>query len=219
MMHGKEWVERTVKRSFQHLDLYVRRSAQMGVEMQGYIGIIMFASFILMVLVRVNRLKRKGIKAMQFGEMDKKDFLIPPFVLFYIYLLIANAFALPRPHTDIFQNEVISWLGVLFCGVAVVIFLLALLSFGKSFRVGLDEVNPGELITTGIFAISRNPIYTAFGIMLTGIFWIYPDWLFFIYMCVGIWLFNRQIRLEEKSLEKIYGNKYREYCKKVRRFL
>lgn len=44
------------------------------------------------VLVRVLLMRRKGIKAMQFGRIDKKDFLIPPFALFYFYVVFAAAF-------------------------------------------------------------------------------------------------------------------------------
>lgn len=79
--------------------------------------------------------------------------------------------------------------------------------------------HPGELVTTGAFSISRNPIYTAFELVLAGIFLIIPNWIVLIYVFAGIWLFNRQILLEEQSLKGIYGEKYMEYCKKVRRFL
>jgi protein-S-isoprenylcysteine O-methyltransferase Ste14 len=33
------------------------------------------------------------------------------------------------------------------------------MSFGTSFRVGIDVEHPDKLVTTGIFAVSRNPIY------------------------------------------------------------
>jgi protein-S-isoprenylcysteine O-methyltransferase Ste14 len=94
-----------------------------------------------------------------------------------------------------------------------------LISFGKSFRVGIDEEQPGALITTGVFAISRNPIYTAFGLVLLGIFLIYANWILLLYLIAGFWLFNRQVLREEDSLKKIYGDEYIEYCKKVRRYL
>ena len=33
---------------------------------------------------------------MHFGHLDKTDFLIPPFALFYFYTVFAAAFNLPR---------------------------------------------------------------------------------------------------------------------------
>ena len=75
------------------------------------------------------------------------------------------------------------------------------------------------LVVLGAFLFSRNPIYTAFGLILLGVFLITANWVVLIYFGGGVWLFNRQIRLEEKSLQKIYGQRYTEYCKRVRRFL
>lgn len=174
------------------------------------IGLVLFRSF---------QLRKLGIKAMRFGEKDKKDFLIPPFVLFYLYLIVASSTNLPKVGIEIFNNEVIGWVGVLLCILGVILFSYALISFGKSFRVGIDDEHPGELITNGAFSISRNPIYTAFGLIMAGIFLVTPNWIFLIYLVVGVWLFKRQIQREEESLTKTYGDKYMEYCKKVRRFL
>src|ERR1700721_3100139 len=39
-----------------------------------------------MVLTRVVLMNRQGIKVVKFGNIDKRDFLIPPFALFYFYL-------------------------------------------------------------------------------------------------------------------------------------
>ncbi|HCF49202.1 MAG TPA: isoprenylcysteine carboxylmethyltransferase family protein, partial [Syntrophomonas sp.] len=67
------------------------------------------------------------------------------------------------------------------------------------------EDQPGALITTGAFAVSRNPIYTAFGFILLGIFLIFPNWVVLLYLLAGLWLMNRQVLREEESLQKIYG--------------
>jgi protein-S-isoprenylcysteine O-methyltransferase Ste14 len=187
--------------------------------MTKYIALATLVLLIILVLSRAFQLKRLGIKAIQFGKMDKKDFFIPPFALLLFYIVFASAFDLPEIGAELFNNEFVGWIGVAACAIGVLLFLYALISFGKSFRVGLDEDHPGELVTTGAFAISRNPIYTAFGLILTGVFLIIPNWIILIYIFAGIWLFNRQILLEEQSLKKIYGEKYSEYCNRVRRFL
>ena len=186
--------------------------------MQGYFAIITIILLMAMVLSRVFILKRQGIKVMQFGEMDKKDFLIPPFALLFVYLIFGHAFNLPKFGSLLFESGFVSWIGVVVCIVGLIIFLMSLIAFGKSFRVGLDEQHPGKLVTTGIFAYSRNPIYIAFGFILLGILLIFPNWIFLIYLVLGFWLFNRQVLLEEASLKKHYGQEYNEYCRKVRRF-
>ena len=69
-----------------------------------------------MVLTRALLMKRKGIKAMHFGKIDKTDFLIPPFAFFYFYVVFAAAFHWPTvSRQEFFQSWGISWVGVLFC--------------------------------------------------------------------------------------------------------
>ncbi|ABX41807.1 methyltransferase family protein [Lachnoclostridium phytofermentans] len=187
--------------------------------MTRYIAVATLFLLIILVLFRAFQLKKLGIKVIRFGEMDKKDFIIPPFALLLFYIVFASAFGLPKVGAELYKSDYVGWIGVALCALGIILFLYALISFGKSFRVGLDEDHPGELVTTGAFSISRNPIYSAFGLVLIGIFLIIPNWIILIYVLTGIWLFNRQILLEEQSLRKIYGEKYAEYCKRVRRFL
>jgi len=187
--------------------------------MQAYVAVATMVLLITMVLFRTSQMKKLGIKALKFGEMDKKDFIIPPFALLLFYIIFSNAFNFPRLGTELFQHEVVRWIGVALCFIGLSLFLYSLISFGKSFRVGIDEDKPGALITTGAFAISRNPIYTAFGLVLLGQFLIYPNSILLLYVIVGFWLFNRQVLLEEQTLIKIYGTEYEQYCKKVRRYL
>lgn len=187
--------------------------------MQGYIAFGAFLSLGLLVIIRARQLKSAGIKAIQFGEMDKKDFLIPPFVLLFIYLLTAFTFDLPRFGGRLFYNDAASWVGVAFCLAGVCFFAWAIVSFGRSFRVGLDEDNPGSLVTTGAFSISRNPIYVAFFLVLLGIFLVFASEVFLVALIAAALLFSRQIRLEEKSLSKVYGQEYERYKANVRRYL
>jgi len=187
--------------------------------MQPYIAAATLVLLIILVLSRVIMMRKLGISAFRFGEMDKKDFLIPPFALFLFYIVLADAFGFPEVGSKLFQNEIIRWAGAVFCILGILFFLYALISFGRSFRVGIDEEHPGKLVTTGVFAISRNPIYTAFGFILPGIFLTDPNWIILLYLIAGAWLLSRQVKREEASLIKIYGKEYEEYCRKVRRYL
>src|SRR5262249_27261561 len=110
-----------------------------------------------------------------------------------------------------FHSQVTSWVGVFLCLGGLIVLLLSLISFGKSFRVGIDVEHPDRLATTGIFAFSRNPIYVAFGFVLVGQFLVFPNWVLLVYLTVGIWLFHRQVLREEKFLRKRYGQEYKGY--------
>ena len=156
---------------------------------------------------------------MHFGNIDKKDFLIPPFALFYFYVVFAAAFDLPSVSTqEFFHSEIMSWVGVLFGLAGLLLLLWSLVSFGRSFRVGIDIDHPDRLITTGVFAFSRNPIYVAFATIMVGQFLILPNWILLVYIGAGVWLFHRQVLREEEYLRKHYGPEYLQYCKRVRRY-
>src|SRR5262249_51708777 len=110
------------------------------------------------------------------------------------------------------------WVGVFLGFGGLVLLLLSLVSFGKSFRVGIDVDHSDKLVTTGVFAFSRNPIYVAFGLVLLGQFLVFPNWILLVYLAAGIWLFHRQVLREEESLRKHYGKEYAEYCNRVGRY-
>jgi protein-S-isoprenylcysteine O-methyltransferase Ste14 len=188
--------------------------------MQPYFGALTIVLLLGMVLTRATMLRRRGIQAMNFGKLDKTDFLIPPFAFFYFYLVFANAFGWPIPGTQqLFHSELVSWLGVLSCLAGLCFLLWSLVSFGESFRVGIDVEHPDKLITSGVFAFSRNPIYVAFAFILIGQFLIFSNWILLVYTAAGIWLFHRQVLREEEYLKGHYGDAYTAYCGRVRRYL
>src|SRR5215469_3758193 len=184
-----------------------------------YFGALTLVLLVGMVLTRVFLLKRWGIYAMKFGNIDRKDFLILPFVLFYFYRALAAAFNWPTVSTqEFFHSGIISWAGALLCLIGLLLFLWSLISFRQSFRVGIDTEHPDRLITDGVFAFSRNPIYVAFATVLIGEFFIFSNWLSLIYIGAGTWLFHRQVLREEEYLNTHYGQAYVEYCNRVRRY-
>jgi len=188
--------------------------------MQGYLAALTIVLAIGAVVARLILLGRAGTRAMHFGSLDRTDFLIPPFALFYFYTVFGAAFGLPLVSSRrLFQSEGMAWLGVFLCFVGVLLLLLSLVSFGRSFRVGIDVDHPDRLVTTGIFALSRNPIYVGFALVLLGQFLVFSNWVPMIYLAAGLWLLHRQVLREEAFLAKHYGQDYVEYCRRVRRYL
>jgi protein-S-isoprenylcysteine O-methyltransferase Ste14 len=188
--------------------------------MPGYLGALTIVLLLGIVLIRVFLLKKRGISAMKFGNIDKTDFLIIPFAFFYFYVVFAAAFGWPGVDTqELFRSEAVSWFGVSFCLVGLIVILWSLISFQDSFRVGIDTDHPDRLIMDGVFGFSRNPIYVAFAIILVGEFLILPNWIKLIYIVGATWLFHRQVLREEKYLRRHHGEAYAEYCNRVRRYL
>ena len=188
--------------------------------MPGIFGALTIMLLIGMVVTRTLLLKRKGIQAMNFGRTDKTDLLIPPFALFYFYCVFAAAFHWPSVSRQLFfRSSIIAWIGVLFCAAGLALMAWSLVSFGRSFRVGIDAEHPDRLVTWGVFAFSRNPIYVAFALTLLGQFLIFPNWILLVYLGAAVWLFHRQVLREEGYLRGHYGQEYAEYCRRVRRYI
>jgi protein-S-isoprenylcysteine O-methyltransferase Ste14 len=184
------------------------------------LGALALVLLIGMVLIRTRMLQARGVSAMHFGSTDKSDFLIPPFALLYLYAVFAGAFGWPFfDQNELFSTHAAHWAGAAACCAGVVLMAWSLVSFGTSFRVGIDNQQPGSLITSGVFAFSRNPIYVAFGCVLLGEFLIQPELLLLIYLAAGIVLFHRQVLREETFLEQHYGAEYDAYRHRVRRYL
>ncbi len=188
--------------------------------MQKYFSVAAFLLLIVMVLCRVMMMKRHGLHAFVFGRTHRTDFIILPFVLLFAYHLFANTFEWPRiSGPTFFEYGWLHWVGVLICVFGLILFSWGLISFGLSFRVGIDQEKPDQLITHGAFAVSRNPLYVAFAFELIGFFLIFPNWLFLVYLLAGTWLFHRQVLREEAFLKRHYRKEYEEYCQKVHRYL
>jgi len=175
-----------------------------------------------MVLIRAAVLRRHGVRAMVFGQTDRSDFFLVPIMLIIIYSALANAFGLPMWHVlfqPFWNTPIPGWVGVVLCTISCVGFFLTLSGFGDSFRVGIDERKPGKLVTSGMFAISRNPIYVCFLLFFSGLFFIHHNIIIAAAVVIFAIVIHRQVLREEKFLAQHYGEEYEDYCKKVRRYL
>jgi protein-S-isoprenylcysteine O-methyltransferase Ste14 len=112
-----------------------------------------------------------------------------------------------------------SWVGTAVCAMSLVWFAFTMKSFGDSFRVGIDENSPGKLVTTGMFAISRNPIYVGFLSFFIGMLLSYFNLAIIISFALFLGAIHRQILREEKFLKEHYGKEYEDYCASVRRYI
>ena len=189
---------------------------------QYYISIILFAMIVALAAGRAMILRRKGVNAFLFGATDKSDFLLLPLVLAIIYTICSGAFGLPlwKPLIAPFWNtQIPGAVGIALCVIAVVGIAASLVSFGDSFRVGIDEKESDELITTGMFALTRNPIYVCFDTFLCGQFLVHRNIIIAVAALGFALAIHRQILREEKFLVSHYRGEYEDYCKRVRRYL
>ncbi|MCL2137664.1 MAG: isoprenylcysteine carboxylmethyltransferase family protein [Coriobacteriia bacterium] len=189
---------------------------------QYYLSVMLFVLFVALVAGRAVMLKRQGIKAIVFGNTDKSDYLLVPFMLLIVYTISSKAFGLPlfQPLVAPFWPSGLPGIGGIALCAAVLIGLAAsLASFGDSFRVGIDDQSPDKLVTTGMFAYSRNPIYVCFDLFFAGQFLIHRNIAIAVAVVGFALVIHRQILREERFLASHYGDEYTEYRNRVRRYL
>jgi len=104
--------------------------------------------------------------------------------------------------------------------------LLVIVMGGYSFRRAETTVNPAkpeqasQLVTSGVYTMSRNPMYIGFLMWLIAYVMFSGYAINLLVFPIYVVLVNRlYIIPEEKALEKIFGNEFKEYKKRVRRWI
>lgn len=90
---------------------------------------------------------------------------------------------------------------------------------GKSWRIGIDAGAAPPLVRTGLFAISRNPIFLGMRVSLLGLFLVLPNAVTLAVLLVAETLIQVQVRLEEEHLQRVHGTAYATYRRSARRWL
>jgi len=82
------------------------------------------------------------------------------------------------------------------------------------------NAEPDHLVTSGPFGITRNPMYLANTLLLIGVAFITGIAWFLIFAFLAAFATQKlAIEKEEKILAAKFGKKYRDYAKRVRRWI
>ena len=121
-----------------------------------------------------------------------------------LYALHRSFHIFPSPlDTTLINSPGWKWVGVVLVCIGFIFFVSAFLSFGDSWRVGFDMKTPGALVTNGIFAFSRNPIYLFIDLWFLGTFLINGRLVFLIFAALAVANVHWQIHQEENYLRNL----------------
>jgi protein-S-isoprenylcysteine O-methyltransferase Ste14 len=112
----------------------------------------------------------------------------------------------------------LSWTGAILMCLATVMLILAFFGLGDSLRVGLPQEET-SLKTTGIFRVSRNPIYTGIHMVCIASVLFFPNIFNLLFAFYGMIVHHNIIKSEEKFLAGRFGAEWSDYTHKVRRYL
>lgn len=184
------------------------------------ISVAAFAAFYGCYFVKMLRQKRRGIQTDQLGK-GKAGFV--KFV--EITMKAAAVLAFAAGLISIFTGTGRSPAAVRAAGAAMsvggtIVFIFAVRAMGDSWRAGVSKTDQMELVTDGIYQISRNPAFLGFDLLYMGTLLMFFNGISCALTVFAVIMYHMQIVcVEEKFLVAAFGEEYLHYQKKVCRYL
>lgn len=149
--------------------------------------------------------------------MNRKPIMPPTYLLISIIAMLALHFVVPIAKVI---PQPIDFLGILFilAGLATNLWASSL------YKKRNTTIKPFEqstyFATEGLYRFSRHPMYLGMVVLLLGIALLLRSITPFLVIPIFAWLTTRNfINPEEKAMEETFGDAYREYRQRVRRWL
>lgn len=146
---------------------------------------------------------------------------IPPAVLALAFGGVMSAVAANLPATAFilpYGRHVGAGLAVF----GIVLVLVGMFAFMRH-RTTVDPHQPDRasaLVTTGIYRFTRNPMYLGFLFVLSGWALLAGNWIAVALVPIFVVALNKlQIEPEERILEEHFGDAYRDYTQRTRRWI
>ena len=163
--------------------------------------------------------KKKGIQTDQIGKgktgfvkrieltMKVATLLVPVMEVISISLNISN---LPL---------IVRYVGIIIAILGDIVFVISVWTMKDSWRAGVSPTDKTELVTTGIYQISRNPAFLGFDLVYIGVCLMFFNWVLLLVSVFAMLMFHLQIvNVEEEFLLDSFGEEYISYKKKVNRY-
>lgn len=129
------------------------------------------------------------------------------------FLMLCNIELIDRK-TVYFNN----YIAAILLFIALLFTVISIFNLGKSTRLGIPS-NDTELKTNGIYKISRNPMYVGFNLItITSMIYSF-NWIVLLLGVYSLITYHLIIKGEEDFMINRFGNDYKIYQSKVRRYL
>ncbi len=122
--------------------------------------------------------------------------------------------------TDGAGGGVVGWVGVAFVVAGGMLTVVAQVQMGASWRIGVQAGERTALVTGGLFAHVRNPIFTGMAVVAVGSVLLTPNAVALVGTTLTLVTLQVQVRLvEEPHLLAVHGEIYRRWTTTAGRFL
>lgn len=114
----------------------------------------------------------------------------------------------------------VAGVGVAVMAVGLVFTLVSQTAMGTSWRIGVDAAETTDLVTSGVFGVVRNPVFSGMGVVLVGMVLVVPSVVAVLALFVYVLAVELQVRaVEEPYLLATHGEGYGQYAARVGRFV
>lgn len=170
--------------------------------------------------VKMFHQKRKGIQTDQIGK-DKTGFAKFVEVTMKIAAVLVFTAGLISIFTGTSQGlTIVRVMGAAVAIAGTIVFIIAVWTMRDSWRAGVSKTDQTELVTNGIYQISRNPAFLGFDLLYIGTLFMFFNWILCGLTVFAIIMYHLQIvNVEEDFLLATFGNEYLQYKKKVCRYI
>lgn len=184
------------------------------------IGMIELILFYIAYFFKLTSQKKRGIKTNQLGKGNKplRTVVIEKLLNLSSISIVIVILVSVILNTSTYDNQLVRGSGLVLLGVGTCIFIIAMITMKDNWRAGIPEKDKTEMVTKGIYKLSRNPAFLGFDLTYIGACLSFGNIVVFIMAVFTILMMHLQILEEEKFLEVTFGNNYLKYKNKVGRY-
>jgi protein-S-isoprenylcysteine O-methyltransferase Ste14 len=81
------------------------------------------------------------------------------------------------------------------------------------------SIPPERIVASGPYRWVRNPMYLGHLIFFAGLALALGSWVALAVLLFHVFWFDRRVREDEERLAALFGDPYREYCRRVKRWI
>ncbi|MBT8368664.1 MAG: isoprenylcysteine carboxylmethyltransferase family protein [Deltaproteobacteria bacterium] len=141
------------------------------------------------------------------------------FVLFILFSVLLGLFDAPIGTVDLMARSTALAIAFALLAVNLLIGAASLIGLGNSWRVGVLEDQQTDLVEGGIYRFSRNPYFLSYLIMFAAYTVLLQNIILLVLSVVGFAMIHAMVLKEEKDLKAVHGEMYRQYQKRVPRYI
>ncbi len=164
------------------------------------------------------RAKRVGVALSAGGTRDRTLLVIAALAQF----LIPGIYGLTAwpSFADYGFNPVQAWAGALVMVASLVLFRITHKQLGRNWSVTLEMREQHKLVTDGLYAYVRHPMYSSFALFALAQFLLLQNWIAGPVGLVGFGiLFFMRVPHEERVMIETFGDAYRDYMRRTARII